>query len=782
MINRAVKGLSIIFLAAIILYPNSGLSRSKKDSPPLSLPKTTAEIDDAMKVHNIGKLWTATSNYGVFGDPEVPGRFPSYEWPGGSNVHYNWEGRVWFGALVGGEKYVSHADYGNYELHPSQEEIYQPWVYPAAKDFLLGWSGANPIAGPMKSLQDSYVVYDDLQSNSDVLGIKIFQRGLAWSTNDYDDLVVYEFEVVNIPGEGESVLNDFFISWCFDADVGTGADPTSAHIDDLVDFDGYDGDDTDTDEIDWVENVDWDENGIIDGYDDWGVPYGLQYHGSPNIENPEFDPSKIHPDGFFDEYTVIVDNNGPPLIWQKTVNSIPVPGGTVNATAGSEVVINGETIHGYVVPRNMSYMYDGDDPTTPGYDASERSESAIVPGYIGGRIIYSEKKSSNPIENIPTDEIILTYSHMWWNWNSDPGSDIQKYDFMSGTHADAKGKMFMPHPFDVGAPEFDYRWLQTTGPFDGFAEGDTLRFIYATGVGYGLRGLRENMDNALVAYYKGSQASNIYEPSSFVEDQHWKIPVPPPVPDLTYSPLDRGAKLAWNNKAESEIDEMLGRVDFEGYKIYRAKYTPEEWELIYACDNIDGDVKVIDHTTGDSLTTVDLPDIRHTFIDTGGSFLGYDYERPVDGLPYFYVVTAYDPEKLEENLPSIESARANFMTDPESGAPAPVTPERVYSDATMVDFEDLDIRVVPNPYRGTAIFEEQYHDKIMFTNLPPQCKISVFTPSGDLVKMISHTDGSSTEFWDLVSRNDQDVVSGLYLYVVEVSKSQSKSGKFVIIR
>lgn len=69
----------------------------------------------------------------------------------------------------------------------------------------------------------------------------------------------------------------------------------------------------------------------------------------------------------------------------------------------------------------------------------------------------------------------------------------------------------------------------------------------------------------------------------------------------------------------------------------------------------------------------------------------------------------------------------------------------------------------------------------MFTNLPRSCKISIFSASGDLVKIIEHTDASSTEFWDLVSRNNQDVVSGLYLYIVETSDANA-TGKFVIIR
>lgn len=780
--QKKAKNLFLVIVVSLFIFYGYNLAKSKKDYGAVLTKPAGYAVEDVLKVINIGKLWSATSNYGVYGDPEVPNRYPSYEWPGGSGTHYNWEGRLWFGAIVGGDKLVSHADYGNYELHPNEDDAWQPWVYPASDDFLLGWTGINPVAGRMKSLQDSYVVFDDYtRGNSDPLGVKVLQRGLAWSVKDLDDLIVYEIALINEPGIGPGALNDFYVSWCFDADVGTGADPTSANIDDLVDFDGYDGEDSNTDERDWVENYDWDEDGELDGYDEWGVPYMLEYHASPNIVNPEFDPDKCSPDGFFDEYTVIVDPEAPALVWQNTVSFTGPEGSTINAVANQPVVVNGDIVHGYCVPRNMSLIYDGDDPTTPEYDAGERQQIQKVPGYIGGRLIYSPILVDNPIETIPVEKTILVYSHMWWNWNSDPGSDIQKYDFMAASHVDAKGKHFMPHPFDMGAPEFDYRFLLSTGPFNNFEEGDTLKFVYASGVGWGLRGLRENMDNALRAYYAGSEKSNPYNPSDFDEDKHWKVPVPPAVPSLVYSPIDRGAKLAWDNKAETIPDAFLGEVDFEGYKIYRAKYAAENWQLIYACDVIDGPVKVIDHETEDSLAFVDLDPVTHTFVDTGGIFLGVEYERPINGLPYYYIVTAYDPDKPHLDLSSIESARANFMTDPESGAPTPVIPRVLYRESENPSLSELDIKVVPNPYRGAALFEERYQNRIMFTNLPRQCKISIFSMSGDLVRMIEHTDGSSTESWDIVSRNNQDVVSGLYLYVVE-TEDEKATGKFVIIR
>jgi hypothetical protein len=112
-----------------------------------------------------------------------------------------------------------------------------------------------------------------------------------------------------------------------------------------------------------------------------------------------------------------------------------------------------------------------------------------------------------------------------------------------------------------------------------------------------------------------------------------------------------------------------------------------------------------------------------------------------------------------------------------------IVPTNLYTES-VVDVDMSKIRVVPNPYKGTALFESRYEDKIRFTNLPPSCKISIFTITGDLVDTIYHGDGTDAQLWDLISRNRQKVVSGLYIWMVETEEPEYKKeiGKFVIIR
>jgi hypothetical protein len=268
--------------------------------------------------------------------------------------------------------------------------------------------------------------------------------------------------------------------------------------------------------------------------------------------------------------------------------------------------------------------------------------------------------------------------------------------------------------------------------------------------------------------------------------------------------MSGGVRLAWDPRAEFSFDANLGRIDFEGYQVYRASYNPQDWEMIAAFDNLaDSAVYIVD-VNGDTLndktmdgdwSPFDLPSIENQFEDSGGvTTWGDTIETPLEGIPYYYAVSAYDSYKSAEDagqelLPSY-SPLSNYKKSVDN-APIPVFPGTLYE--TGDDIPPLDkVLVVPNPYRGTAEWEVEYEDRIKFTNLPPVAKISIFSLSGNLIKVIEHTNGEANEYWDLITRNNQSVVSGLYVYVVEApdinivgesSKNLEKYiGKFAIFR
>jgi hypothetical protein len=75
--------------------------------------------------------------------------------------------------------------------------------------------------------------------------------------------------------------------------------------------------------------------------------------------------------------------------------------------------------------------------------------------------------------------------------------------------------------------------------------------------------------------------------------------------------------------------------------------------------------------------------------------------------------------------------------------------------------------------------------RLAFTNLPiGRNVIKIYTLAGDLVETLDvrATGENGTAFWNLVSRNGQDVVAGVYLFTVVTESQGTKVGRFVVIR
>jgi len=95
------------------------------------------------------------------------------------------------------------------------------------------------------------------------------------------------------------------------------------------------------------------------------------------------------------------------------------------------------------------------------------------------------------------------------------------------------------------------------------------------------------------------------------------------------------------------------------------------------------------------------------------------------------------------------------------------------------------IRVVPNPYLARSHFQETEERRIRFTKLPNNCRIAVYTVSGELVSVIKHSDPyDSNEWWNLQSGKNHDgptISPGLYIFVVEADGLEH-IGKFAVVR
>ena len=115
-----------------------------------------------------------------------------------------------------------------------------------------------------------------------------------------------------------------------------------------------------------------------------------------------------------------------------------------------------------------------------------------------------------------------------------------------------------------------------------------------------------------------------------------------------------------------------------------------------------------------------------------------------------------------------------------------ITYEFSTSSTDFSNTENIDlskIRTVPDPYIVANEFESsQFGKRLMFNNLPSECKISIFTIAGDFIDDIYHNDNKGHEFWDMRTYNDQYIAYGLYVFVVKLPDGQQSVGKFLVIK
>ena len=198
------------------------------------------------------------------------------------------------------------------------------------------------------------------------------------------------------------------------------------------------------------------------------------------------------------------------------------------------------------------------------------------------------------------------------------------------------------------------------------------------------------------------------------------------------------------------------------------------------------------HVHPDSVA-IYYPDRSDTTYFTSEGFLKYyEYEYTFSGIlptmPYWVNVTALDHGHPELGVEGMESNPA-YM--PKAVYPLP--------SSEVIARDKLEVFVYPNPYRGDADYRARdYEGRLLndvmedrtrlvhFANLPPKCTISIFSLDGDLIRSLEHDVDpldylANHDTWDLINKNMQLVVTGLYYWVVEDDRGNSQSGKLVVI-
>jgi hypothetical protein len=278
---------------------------------------------------------------------------------------------------------------------------------------------------------------------------------------------------------------------------------------------------------------------------------------------------------------------------------------------------------------------------------------------------------------------------------------------------------------------------------------------------------------------------------------------PPPPNTSTLDPQrqarligDRTVMIEWDNTSELVYIPSDSGAVFSGYRVWRVQgWTrpfgspgPDatQWERIadLAIDPV-GTQYLLEEYTNPVARVLEYvpspgdPDVLVPRYEVGRYFYE-DHSGLKNGLMYFYDVTSY-ATWIDQYGRHREIGQPPAALETE----AVRTRCEAIADAGWKD----QVTVIPNPYRGGADWDlypnvaDPLGTHISFINLPDQdCDIHIYTLAGDRVQTLHHTpwNGRGEVSWNLISRNHQQIVSGVYLYAV-VCGDETVVGRFTVI-
>jgi len=421
---------------------------------------------------------------------------------------------------------------------------------------------------------------------------------------------------------------------------------------------------------------------------------------------------------------------------------------------------------------SMGYIYD---------EIGGVNSADDVPGYCGVMFLGHSTDSTalTDFENsLAPARVGIHAFRIWSGGDEDPRDDLDRYRFLRGLFDTAR---------TIDAPTVrpnDYRFLVSAGPFKRIEPESTLTFQVAF-----VCGLMEEVaqpdgsTKRLPDFTNPIQAQRVYNgffDPVLGDTVRWATSSPPPPPKIHVKPGDRNVVVEWDDFPEGVPDPLTRELDFAGYQVWKAEGwkresnipSDEMWRLIADFD-----------TTELSQVDTGMSGIgKYRFVDT----------RVKNGFFYWYAVTAYDRGVFQ----AVETDTGIVMIRPPGGEPKfgkySQNMTLVMPRTTPAQTLD-DVYVVPNPYKESAAWDlaetsfEPTGRRIKFFNLPEIATIRIFTLAGDHVQTIEHNDALAEDrgqtSWNLVSKNNQDTVSGIYIYHVQDRKTgQEMVGKFAIIR
>ena len=435
-----------------------------------------------------------------------------------------------------------------------------------------------------------------------------------------------------------------------------------------------------------------------------------------------------------------------------------------------------------------------------------------------------------------------TVNPRWWLFGggvdeeSRPGDDATRYRRMANPYPnpaqftsnaeylDAKDAWFTRLRTDGVSATGNWIGLTPAGPFPRVEPGDTLRVTFALVAGLKPEEFQGPAGKPIdTAEAKSIFASNILwarrtysgEDNNFNgkldanEDvngngvlDRYLIPEPPASPKVRVE-FERPANavgnetvvaLYWDKTAEFSRDPVTGKMDFEGYRVYRSNPGDDKKGNLSNRATLIAQYDKPGNQTGfnNGFSRVKLNEARTFAGDSTAYWYRFEAKDLKLGWQYLFTVTALDEGDPLAGLNAFESSRvANAV--------------RVFPGTPAVEDGSLAVGVYPNPYRVNAAWDGDTSRtrKLNFYNLPPDSEIRIYTLAGEIVTTLKHDGPSYTgdtrwyddfsaenriqsggeHSWDLLSDSGLSVAGGLYLFTVkDFASGDVQRGKFVIIK
>jgi hypothetical protein len=776
-------------------------------------------------VHNVGNIWINVTNLGVIGNPwKNLSTDPSAQYPPGSGIEYLYGAGIWVGAKIEGdpEPRVSTALYQT-EFRPSTfpvDTIYESYEgYPGGTRFVNDDGDRDELGRPRidEEVQDgkdndgdgeidedfaaisqqmfTCVYRDDTPEALNTyaehvpLGLEVTQKSFAWGVPGSDNFVGLEFTIKN---DGRRNLRDVYLGFFCDADAGPESE-NNYWTDDragLVEVDTVIGafDAVCPERLKLMIGETHDGDGDGGQTEGW---FGLMFLGHTTDPVGEKAPPTVGFKSFrFVSGGAAYEQCGDPgndaqrydLLSSNMIGCRP---GQTSARKDADYRIFFGTGPFKELPIGQELTLQVAFVIGKGKDGMIRSAVAAQRIYNGAY----ENLDGNPHTGLLGKETCLT-ANPGEMWVFDPVEhcglpdtlkEHPEYRPVAITAPDCTGpneKQYVDFDCDactgIDGKETAVRWMGASTP-----PCPQVELSFPDDEPYPCRTLKVDSETGKV------------EPDTIRG------------PAVQLVAKDKAIIIRWNNASELVPDPFSKKYDFAGYRIWKAEQwerpvgstgpSPELWSLLteYRLP------KYLEPGTGQvSLDLARNPDWVHmTPCDTISVKkqlylypVGYYQHRDdhvLDGFIYFYAVTAFDMNTLPEKDPITKEKKTLSLecrhvasedqaviprTEPTAGA------GRVWA--------------VPNPYYGQAQWDMVPNPKdptgarIYFMNLPQgPWTIRIYTLAGDLVRVLEN-DGSKDvgqTKWDLVSRNGQDIVSGIYLFTVE-SQYGSQVGKLAVLR